>query len=193
MFKILFLCTGNRARSPVAEAYVRRLTSGLPVETSSAGLLDLGDIPALEEALRAARAAGLDLSAHRARCIANLSPADGDLVVGFERAHVAAAVVEHQVPADKVFGLAELVRLLESSQPVGGRDPEERARRAVRLAHEARRPDDFVPGEDVDDPYGQSSEAFTEMVDRVRGLSERLVTGLFVPGGEPRPGPASAG
>ena len=40
-FKVIFICTGNQARSAIAESYFRSATKGLPVTASSAGLLEL--------------------------------------------------------------------------------------------------------------------------------------------------------
>jgi protein-tyrosine-phosphatase len=179
VFRVLFLCTGNRCRSPVAEGFVRQLAGGLPLEVSSAGLLDLGPAPALPEVLRAARAVGLDVSDHRARPLATVDLDDIDLVVGLERSHVAAAVVEKGAPFAEVFTFAEIVRLLERVGPGDERDPVAHARHAVSRAHEARQGEDFVPGEDISDPFGGPERGYVTMATQVRELSERLLVGLF--------------
>jgi protein-tyrosine-phosphatase len=59
-FSIAFVCTGNRFRSPLAEAFVRRLTLGLPVETVSFVTLELEQAPPLDEALEIALWCGID-------------------------------------------------------------------------------------------------------------------------------------
>ena len=63
-FSIVFVCTGNRFRSPLAEAFVRRLTLGLSVDSESFGVLDLEESPALPEAIALAGWWGLDVSQH---------------------------------------------------------------------------------------------------------------------------------
>ncbi|MEA2486199.1 MAG: Low molecular weight phosphotyrosine protein phosphatase, partial [Actinomycetota bacterium] len=41
LFRLLFLCTGNRCRSPLAEALVRQFTTDLPIVVASAAVLSL--------------------------------------------------------------------------------------------------------------------------------------------------------
>src|SRR5947199_226281 len=60
-FSLLFLCAGNRFRSPLAAAFVRRLTLGLPVEVASAGMLQIGDSPPLPEARTLGAVCGVDV------------------------------------------------------------------------------------------------------------------------------------
>jgi protein-tyrosine phosphatase len=179
MFKVLFLCTGNRCRSPVAEGFMRQLAGSLPLEVSSAGLLDLGAAPALPEVLKAGRTVGLDMSGHRARPLSVVDLDGIDLVIGLERSHVAAAVVEKGASFAKVFTFAEIVRLLERVPPPDGEHPEARARSAVRRAHEARQSQEFVPGEDIQDPFGGPEKGYINMAMQVRELSDRLLVGLF--------------
>src|SRR4029078_323333 len=93
-FSIVFVCTGNRFRSPLADAFVRRLTLGMPASTESFGTLESDDAPALPEALELATAYGVALSSHRTRHITDLSLREVDLVLGFEEAHVLRAVVD---------------------------------------------------------------------------------------------------
>jgi protein-tyrosine phosphatase len=177
-FDLVVICTGNRVRSPAAEGFLRELLAGLPVHVSSAGLLDLGEVPALPEAVETAAALGLDLSSHRARCLLNHDLRNADLVVGFERRHVATAVVDAHARRERTFTLGQLVDLLDRLPPTPGRDPLARARQTIASADALRRTSD-EPAAELGDPLGGPPELYRSTLVRVRDLSERLATGLF--------------
>ena len=130
-FQLVVVCTGNRFRSPLAAAVVEQLVAELPVQVSSLGTLDLGGAPPLRAAVKQAGRMGLDLSSHRARTIVGADLREADLIVGFERAHLGAAVLEARAPRERSFLITELVELLELSPPVFDADPLHRARAAV--------------------------------------------------------------
>ncbi len=178
-FKIVFICTGNRARSCLAEAHVRRLADGLPVEVSSAGVLDLGPVPALAEAIEVGQAGGVDLSSHRARTLREAELQGADLVIGFERNHVAEAVVEGNADPAKTFSLKELTRLLDGIPRSNSGSPVEEARKVVAKAAKHRAAAGFVPDEEIADPLGAPRSYFNDLGDTITQLSTRLVEGLF--------------
>lgn len=68
---ILFVCTGNTCRSPMAEALARDFFSrkGLTHKVASAGLQNLSGEPASANACQALEEIGIDLSAHRNRVV----------------------------------------------------------------------------------------------------------------------------
>jgi protein-tyrosine phosphatase len=178
-FQLVVVCTGNRVRSPAAEGFLRVLTKGLPVRLSSAGLLDLGPVPALPETLQTAADLGLDLSDHRAQCVVDADLSAVDLVVGFEQRHVATAVVDAHADRDRTFTIVELVDLLERVLPQPpGTEPADRAREAVSRAAALRRGRNEPPTE-IPDPLGGSAAVYRSTIERVRDLSERLAAGLF--------------
>ena len=180
MFHVVFICTGNRCRSPAAEGWLRHFAARAPLEVRSVGLLDLGEATPPRDMIEVARKIGLDLGAHRARPMTSTDLGRIDLVVGLALEHVAAAVVEAGSPVEKTFMLTEVVRLLEEIEPPETDDLEERARIAVERAHEVRsRSKSFRPGEDVADPIGGPRSGYVYMIEQVQDLCRRLTIGLF--------------
>jgi len=124
---------------------------------------------------------GLDLSGHRARNLADADLTDFDLVLGFERRHVLAAVVDAGAPIERTFTLPDFVDLLATipGQPLQS-DRVERALVRIRHAH-AQRPPGFrnAPMAELRDPLGLPAAAQRETaqeLDRlVAELSELLL------------------
>ena len=178
-FELVLICTGNRVRSPIAEAFLRHLLADLPVELRSLGTLELGEAPPLPEALEAAAFLGFDISGHRARAIHGHDLSGADLVIGFEQRHAAAAVVEGGALRERTFLLTELVELLADSRPEPFGEPVERARQAVAKAHARRTQFGAATAVELADPLGQDRSFYRNTVERVRDLSTRLAIGLF--------------
>jgi protein-tyrosine phosphatase len=118
-FELVFVCTANRGRSPVAETIARSLTPA-DVSVASCGIRAVPGLPPLPEAIVAAKKLGFDISGHRSAPLERESLQDADLVVGFEPIHVATAVVEGGAQRDKAFTLPELVgRSGTVTDPIG--------------------------------------------------------------------------
>lgn len=89
--RVLFVCTGNTCRSPLAEAMLRRLAAQHPelsIEAGSAGVGAIDGAPASEGAYLVALEHDLDLSAHRSRLLDEALVADADLILTMSRRHV---------------------------------------------------------------------------------------------------------
>lgn len=178
-FDAVFICTGNRFRSPLAAATFAAAARGRPVCVRSCGTLQLHGAPALAEAVALSLPHGIDLSAHRSCCLDDLDLREADLVAGFEPKHVARAVVDAGAPVAKTFLLGDLVEALEAgAPPEDGEDPLLRARRAVSSAHE-RRPRPGAGPPPIPDPYGGRPGEYEDAAARVRGLALRLADALF--------------
>jgi protein-tyrosine phosphatase len=175
-FQVVFICTGNRFRSAIAEALTTRLTEGLPVDVSSAGTLDLGAIGVLPEALELAPELGVDLSFHRTRCVRDVELGGVDLVLGFERVHLATAVVECGAARERTFTLPELVSLVPPGDASSDGDPVAQARDLVRRADETR---DSSSRLELADPLGGPPELFRHTARQLQGLTAALVAALF--------------
>ena len=75
--KILFLCTGNSCRSQMAEGWARHVR-GDRLEAYSAGIETHGLNP---QAVRVMAEAGVDISRHRSKHVAELAAIEFDYVV----------------------------------------------------------------------------------------------------------------
>jgi len=179
-YSIAFVCTGNRFRSALAEAFVRRLTLGLPVTTESFGTLELDDAPPLPEALEIGLWCGIDLSGHRARHLGITSLEKIDLLLGFEDSHVRHAVVDANAPRRRSFMLREFVRLVEGVDPVGDQDVGTRARNVVEQTADLRAGSHGRGAQDgIRDPFGGTRKLYRETAAEIRELSIALAAALF--------------
>lgn len=174
---VAFVCTANRARSPFAAAALARRLGGLPVVVTSYGIREQRGAPALPQAVRTARSFGIDLGPHRARTLQPGELATADLVVGFEYAHVAGAVVVGGAERARTFLLPELADALlrsdiQLADGVGG------FARAVRDADECRRRFTTLSS-GVPDPAGGSERTFMATYGEIDRLAEVICSRLF--------------
>ena len=178
--RVAFVCTGNRFRSPIAAALLAREARDLPVRIASLGTLDLGRERALPEAVAIADSMGLDIFGHRARSVTKADLERYDLVLGFERKHVMASVVDADALIEHTFTLPELVELLAElpDTPRAG-DPVQLAAARIRQAH-ANRPPDFRDSfPEVADPLGMTVPAQRETARELEALVGELAALLF--------------
>jgi protein-tyrosine phosphatase len=181
--RIVFVCTGNRFRSPLAAAYARRLLAGSNVGISSCGTATVAGraLGALPEAIEVGASSAIDLSGHRTRWVGDAALADADLVIGFERSHVASAVLEGGASRAKTFVLGELVRILRELEVTHP----QRVRDLVALADATR--DAAAPGlPELRDPFGRSRGVYERTAVEVWKLTFELIALLF-----PKPLPAA--
>lgn len=89
--RVLFVCTGNTCRSPIAEALARRFAAERnlsDLEVGSAGTAAWDGAPASDGALLVAMERSLDLSTHRARLLTRDLVSGSDLILAMGPHHL---------------------------------------------------------------------------------------------------------
>ncbi len=178
--RVLLLCTANRCRSPLAGALLARqlAATGWPVDVDTAGFGEPG-LPATSATVEAARALGLDLTAHSSRGVARELLISADLVIGMERAHVREAVVLEQSVWPRTFTLRELVRRIHH---VGPRPRGEALRAWVEVLGRARSRTEFLGvsrEDDIADPTTDLTVDHGTTAATLDDLVRRLVSSLW--------------
>lgn len=132
MSLIMFVCTGNLCRSPMAAGLLRhRLASeGLAetYEVASTGVWAVEDHPASANAISVMAERGVDLSGHIARTIRATDVAEADLILAMSREHE--QMIRNTWPqySWKVHRLSEMVgKRKDVRDPYGGSVEEYRA------------------------------------------------------------------
>ncbi|MGI8760125.1 MAG: hypothetical protein ACR2LF_02240 [Jatrophihabitantaceae bacterium] len=111
-FNVLYVCTGNICRSPMAELLLRSWADpGAELCVSSAGMralvghsIDRGSASALGQL-------GIDPSLHRARQFEEWMASDADLILTAERSHRDQIMTEVPSSFKRAFTMKEFVRL----------------------------------------------------------------------------------
>jgi protein-tyrosine-phosphatase len=178
-FSLAVVCTANRFRSPLAASLIRSSVTGLPVVVSSFAASGPSGRAALPQAVARGASLGVDLGGHVATQLRRGELAGVDLVLGFERDHVAVAVVEGSASRHRTFTLPEFVGLAESVAAPDEADPTRRARGVVAAAAAARAAAGEGQVAELADPAGGPERGYEAAARELERLAQRLVEALF--------------
>lgn len=141
MKNVLFVCTGNTCRSPLAEALFRDLVKGLPdYSVMSAGLGAFSGQPASKHSVALAKERGLDLTKHRSQAVTVGVVDKASHIFALSRSHLAALLDDYPEAEDKIYLLSEFTS------------------------------DDQMRGKDVNDPFGGDLDDYREMQEHLDKL-----------------------
>jgi protein-tyrosine-phosphatase len=149
--RILFVCSGNTCRSPLAEGIARKLLSASGRDqwvVSSAGTSAAPDLPASDHSVEVARRNGVDIAGHRSRPLDAESVGRADLIVTMGSRHRASVGMLDGNAVDYTYLLSEFCDSIDGDVPDpigGGVETYERTFNTIRACVEelVRKLDDF--------------------------------------------------
>jgi protein-tyrosine-phosphatase len=157
-FQLVFVCTGNICRSPLAEGIMKdcildEIESGgepLPIKVSSAGTSAVDGFPASEYSVEAAARHGIDISAHRSTQLSDGIVNAADLILTMEPGHT--AIIKQYWPGfENVYEL----KSYNSTTPL----------KILEMT--------------VIDPIGMSLEIYLNVFDEIKQALDRISQSIF--------------
>ena len=127
MASVLFVCTGNMYRSPIAAEIFRGLLlrdeKGKRWQVGSAGTWTTEGRPAPNDAVEIARSLGVNLGAHQTRMVNKKMLEEADLIIVMEEGHKEALRVEFPFAQNKIHLLAYVLQGVDYdvADPAGAR------------------------------------------------------------------------
>lgn len=157
-FNILFVCSGNSCRSPLAEGLLRmKIPSRLQDEVviKSAGTLGIDGSPAARYSVQIVQEMGGDISGHRSQGVTEELMAETDLILAMAAEHVEYLHGEFPQYRENIFLLKRFAR---AANETGDHDDPE--------------------GDDIFDPIGSSKETYRACAEIIDAELERVMPTL---------------
>lgn len=121
-WRVLFVCSGNICRSPMAEGLARAyaMRRGRDLHAKSAGTLGIIGRPADPYAAAVCAEIGVDIYTHRSQGVASELIAWSDYVLVMEYAHAAFVRSKYPEVGEKLLLLGAFGKATEIGDPIGG-------------------------------------------------------------------------
>lgn len=185
MKNILFICTGNTCRSPMAEALLRAKANGR-FAVRSAGVLAAAGYPAAGEASRVLQNQGISLQQHHSKPLDQALVDWADVILTMTQHHKSSVLQQFPESIDKVYMLKEYAddnvdvkrtwqkleacyAELETERALSHSDNVEALQEEIRIL-EAR-----LPNYDISDPFGGSVEEYQAVCKEIDQWLDRLI------------------
>ncbi|MEF2977463.1 arsenate reductase/protein-tyrosine-phosphatase family protein [Subtercola sp. YIM 133946] len=187
IFSVLFVCTGNICRSPMAERLLRRTlkSSGSAasqmVHVSSAGLATIDGVPMDESSVRQLQARGGDSTGFQSRKLTRPIAMNGNLILTMTRDQQVDLIKRYPPLLKRTFLLREFMALASEVSSLKGVPTtlaqrvsfvDESMRRRAIVAHSR-------ANEDVPDPFKRSDEVHRDVAEIISESVDCLALQLF--------------